>query len=51
MKKIVIFGAGMYGRKAFSEYDVERVAGFVDNSPLKQGTVLYGKPVDRKSVV
>lgn len=44
-RKYIIFGAGMYGRKAFAEYGADRVAGFVDNSPEKQGTILYGKPV------
>lgn len=47
MKKIVIFGAGMYGRKAFEQYGEERIAGFVDNSQQKQGTVLCGKRVMR----
>ena len=46
-RKYIIFGAGMYGRKAFGEYGAERVAGFMDNSPQKQGTFLYGKPVMR----
>ncbi len=46
-RKFIIFGAGMYGRKAFEEYGAERVAGFIDNSPRLQGTVLYGKPVMR----
>ncbi len=47
MKKYIIFGAGMYGRKAFAEYGSEQVAGFIDNSPQKQGTFLFGKPVMR----
>lgn len=46
-RKYIIFGAGMYGKKAFDEYGAEQVAGFMDNSPQKQGRVLYGKPVLR----
>ncbi len=46
-RRYIIFGAGVYGRKAFEEYGEERVAGFMDNSPQKQGTFLYGKPVMR----
>lgn len=44
-KRYIIFGAGLYGRKAFEEYGAEWVAGFMDNDPQKQGTLLYGKPV------
>lgn len=47
MRKIIIFGAGLYGRKAYAEYGEEQVAGFVDNSPQKQGTFICGKPVMR----
>lgn len=46
-KKYIIFGAGLYGRKAFEKYGAELVEGFMDNSPQKQGTVLFGKPVMR----
>lgn len=46
-KKYIIFGAGLYGKKAFEEYGADRVAGFIDNSPQKQGKFLYGKRIMR----
>lgn len=46
-KKYIIFGAGTYGRKVFAEYGAGQVAGFIDNSPQKQGTLFLGKPVWR----
>lgn len=45
MKKIAIFGAGLYGKKALQELGSDRVECFIDNSPSKQGTEYYGKPV------
>lgn len=45
MKKIVIFGAGVYGRKALEHYGEAQVECFIDNSAAKQGAVLWGKPV------
>ena len=45
MKKIAIFGAGSYGRKAFRAIGGDRVECFIDNSPAKQGTIYCGKPV------
>lgn len=44
-KKIVIFGAGLYGIKALEQYGEENVAFFLDNSESKQGTFVNGKPV------
>ncbi len=44
-KKIVIFGAGLYGVKAFEKYGEEHIDCFVDNSQSKQGTFVCGKPV------
>ena len=45
MKKIAIFGAGSYGRKAFREMGGDIVECFIDNSPAKQGTIYCGKAV------
>ena len=45
MKKIAIFGAGLYGRKALKELGSDRVECFIDNSPSKQGTQYCGKAV------
>lgn len=45
MKKIAIFGAGSYGRKAFRAMGGDMVECFIDNSPAKQGTTYCGKVV------
>lgn len=45
MKKTAIFGAGVFGKKAFQELGSECVECFIDNSPSKQGTTYCGKPV------
>lgn len=45
MKKIAIFGAGQYGRKALKKFGNDRVEYFIDNSPSKQGTKYCGKTV------
>ncbi|MBD5476900.1 MAG: radical SAM protein [Lachnospiraceae bacterium] len=45
MKKIAIFGAGLYGKKALQELGSDRVECFIDNSSSKQGTEYYGKAV------
>lgn len=44
-KRIVIFGAGGYGKTAFEEFGEEQVAFFIDNSISKQGTTYCGKEV------
>ena len=44
-KKIVIFGAGVYGKKALAFYGEEQVECFLDNSMVKQGSLYCGKPV------
>jgi MoaA/NifB/PqqE/SkfB family radical SAM enzyme len=44
-RKIILFGAGNNGRKAFEFYGKERVAYFVDNNPQKTGQELLGKRV------
>ena len=44
-QKIVIFGAGFYGKLAFKQYTPQNVAFFVDNDTTKQGTLLCGKEV------
>ena len=36
-KKIIIFGAGLYGKKALEQYRGDNVEYFIDNSPNKQG--------------
>lgn len=45
MKKTVIFGAGVYGKRALLKIGSDRVECFIDNSPAKQGTLYCGKPV------
>lgn len=45
MKKIAIFGAGLYGKKAFRAMGEGIVECFIDNSPAKQGTTYCGKAV------
>lgn len=44
-KKIVIFGAGLYGIRALKQYGEENVAFFLDNSESKQGTLVNGRQV------
>lgn len=44
--KIIIFGAGLYGRKAFEELKEEKeILCFVDNNPALSGTYLFDIPV------
>ncbi len=53
MNKIVIFGAGKYGRLANKTLDKNRVAYFVDNDPDKIGTIIDNKevfPLEREYV-
>lgn len=45
MKKIIIFGAGNYGRQAFEYYGPEKVAYFTDNNKEKWGKEYYGKRI------
>lgn len=44
-KKIIIFGAGDYGRRAFEFFGTEKVAYFVDNNPEKSGKEYCGKEI------
>lgn len=44
-KKIILFGAGAYGRKALESYGRDRVACFVDNNPVLQGKLIDGIPI------
>ncbi len=44
-KKLVLFGAGLYGVRALERFGKEAVECFVDNSESKQGTFFHGKPV------
>lgn len=43
-KKVLIFGAGSYGRSVF-ENTRHTVIGFIDNDPEKQGSSLEGQPI------
>lgn len=45
MQKNVIFGAGLYGRKALMQLGEENVSYFIDNSETKQGTFYFGKEI------
>lgn len=45
MRKILIFGAGNYGRKALTEYGEDNVLAFIDNNPAKQGEIVEGKTI------
>lgn len=51
MKKIVIFGAGNYGRKAFLDYGAENVAFFIDNNETRYGTLFCGKEIKSLSEI
>ena len=42
MQKIILFGAGKYGKAAVRYYGVDNVAGFVDNNESKIGTKIFG---------
>ena len=44
MQKI-IFGAGLYGKKALEKLGADKVAYFIDNSQTKQGTYYMGKQI------
>lgn len=44
-RKIILFGAGMYGEKALRYFGAERVACFADNNPQMWGTRLHNIPV------
>ena len=44
-KKIMIFGAGFYGKMAFEQYPPDRVTFFIDNDKDKQGTFFCGKKI------
>lgn len=45
MSKIILFGAGKYGRSAVKYYGLENISYFVDNNSAKWGTQIYGIPV------
>lgn len=45
-KKIILFGAGVYGRKALEYFGKEKVACFVDNNPANVGKEIDGIPVE-----
>ena len=43
--KFYLFGAGDYGRQFLQIFGDEiKIEGFIDNDPLKQGTMIYDKP-------
>ena len=45
-KKLLLFGAGFYGRNAWAKlHDKYELIGFVDNNPSLSGTYLCGIPV------
>lgn len=44
--KVILFGAGVYGRQAFDKLKVKNeIICFVDNDPLLCGTTLFDKPI------
>lgn len=44
--KIILFGAGFYGREAFKELNqTHEIICFVDNNPALSGTYLFGVPI------
>lgn len=45
MKKIMIFGAGVYGTDALKELGAENVDYFIDNNVKRHGELFCGKPV------
>ncbi len=44
-KKIILFGAGNYGKKALDFFGENRVEYFIDNDVRKQGKFIHGKKV------
>lgn len=44
-KKVALFGAGNYGKRALWEFGMDKVVCFIDNSEDKQGTTIEGIPV------
>lgn len=44
-KRIIIFGAGLYGTKAYEKFGEEAVECFIDNSEAKQGSLVHGRQV------
>ncbi len=44
-KKIILFGAGVYGKRALNFFGEDKVECFVDNFKEKHGKILYGKKV------
>lgn len=44
-KKIILFGAGIYGKRALDCYGAENVYAFADNDPKKVGSDYLGKPI------
>lgn len=45
MKRNVIFGAGLYGKRALTHLGEDKVLYFIDNSEAKQGTFCLGKEI------
>lgn len=43
--KLIIFGAGDYGKLALEHYNKERVAYFADNNPERVGKLYFGKEI------
>ena len=42
MQKILLVGAGKYGKAAVRYYGIDNIAGFVDNNEAKIGTKIFG---------
>ena len=45
MQNYVIFGAGIYGKRALEKIGADQIAYFIDNSEAKQGTFYLGKEI------
>lgn len=44
-RKTLIFGAGVYGKRALDELGNENVEAFIDNDKSKWGKLYYGKRI------
>ncbi len=43
--KYILFGSGLYGKKAIDYFGEHNIAYFMDNNPKKVGTKVYGKTI------
>ncbi len=44
-EKVIIFGAGLYGRKAVEQYGDDNIQAIIDNDKSKQGKMFCGKKI------